>query len=53
MSVPLLQRVTGERLTGAAALICQNGDLMHKVRMLRPAGPDLGDAEGDLVADSM
>ena len=40
VAVPLLQRVTGERLTGAVALICQNSDLVHQVRMLRPARRD-------------
>jgi hypothetical protein len=40
MAVPVLQRVTGERLTGAAALIGENCDLVHEVRMLRPAGRD-------------
>jgi hypothetical protein len=38
--VPLLQRVTAERLTGAVTLICQNSDLVHQVRMLRPARRD-------------
>jgi hypothetical protein len=36
--MPLLQRLTGERLTGALVLIGENSDLVHKVRMLRPAG---------------
>jgi hypothetical protein len=50
VSVPLLQRLTGERLTGAVALICENGDLMHKVRMLGPAGrDDIGDIQDVLV----
>jgi hypothetical protein len=40
VSVPLLQRVTAERLTGAVTLICQNRDLVHQVRMLRPARRD-------------
>ena len=38
VSMPLLQRLTGERLTGAVALIGENSDLVHQVRMLRPAG---------------
>ena len=38
--MPLLQRVTAERLTGAVTLICQNSDLVHQVRMLRPARRD-------------
>ena len=40
VAVPLLQRVTAERLTGAVTLICQNSDLVHQVRMLRPARRD-------------
>ena len=40
VAVPLLQRVTAERLTGAVTLICQNRDLVHQVRMLRPARRD-------------
>jgi hypothetical protein len=40
VAVPLLQRVTAERLTGAVTLICQNRDLVHHVRMLRPARRD-------------
>ena len=40
VAVPLLQRVTAERLTGAVTLICQDGDLVHQVRMLRPARRD-------------
>jgi hypothetical protein len=40
VAVPLLQRVTAERLTGAVTLIRQNGDLVHHVRMLRPARRD-------------
>jgi hypothetical protein len=50
MAVPLIQRVAGERLTGAVALICENGDLMYKVRMLRSAGrDDVGDIPDVLV----
>ena len=50
VAVPLLQRVTGERVTGAVALICQNGDLVHEVRMLRPARRDaIGDIPDMLV----
>jgi hypothetical protein len=37
-AVPLLQRVTAERLTCAVTLICQNSQLVHQVRMLRPDG---------------
>jgi hypothetical protein len=49
-AVPLIQRVAGERLTGAVALTCENGDPMHKVRMLRPAGrDDIGDIPDVLV----
>jgi hypothetical protein len=40
VAVPLLQRVTAECLTGAVTLICQNRDLVHQVRMLRPARRD-------------
>ena len=40
VAVPLLQRVTGERLTGAVALIGENSDLVHQMRMLRPARRD-------------
>ena len=40
VALPLLQRVTAERLTGAVTLICQNRDLVHQVRMLRPARRD-------------
>ena len=40
VAVPLLQRVTAERLTGAVTLICQDRDLVHQVRMLRPARRD-------------
>jgi hypothetical protein len=40
VAVPLLQRVTAERLTGAVALICQNGELVYQVRMVRPARRD-------------
>jgi hypothetical protein len=39
-AMPLLQQVTAERLTGAMTLICQNCDLVHQVRMLRPARRD-------------
>jgi hypothetical protein len=39
-AVPLLQRVTRERLTGAVALIGEHSDLVHQVRMLRPARRD-------------
>jgi hypothetical protein len=38
VAVPFLQRVTGESVTGAAALIGQHRDLVHQVWMLRPAG---------------
>jgi hypothetical protein len=37
--------VTGERLTGAVALIGQNSDLVHQVSMLRPA------RQGDMAPD--
>ena len=40
VAVPLLQRVTAEHSTGAVTLICQNRDLVHQVRMLRPARRD-------------
>jgi hypothetical protein len=40
VALPLLQRVTAERLTGAVTVICQNRDLVHQVRMLRPARRD-------------
>jgi PEP-utilising enzyme, PEP-binding domain len=40
IAVPLPHRVTGERLTSAVALICEHSDLVHKVRMLRPARRD-------------
>ena len=40
VAVPFLQRVTGERLTGAVALIGENSDLVHQVGMLRPARRD-------------
>ena len=40
VAVPLLQRVTAERFTGAVTLICQNRELVHQVRMLRPARRD-------------
>ena len=44
IAVPLLQRFTAERLTGAVALISQNSDLVHQVGMLRPARwDDIGD----------
>jgi hypothetical protein len=50
MAVPLLQRLTGERLTGAVALICENGDFVHKVGMVRPADwDDIGDVPDMLV----
>jgi hypothetical protein len=48
--MPLLRRLTGERLTGAVALIGENSDLVHQVRMLRPAGrDDIGDIPDVLV----
>jgi len=44
IAVPLLQRLTGERLTGAVALISEKGELVHQVGMLRPARrDDIGD----------
>ena len=50
VSMPLLQRLTGERLTGAAALIGENSDLVHQMGMLRPAGrDDIGDIPDVLV----
>jgi hypothetical protein len=38
--VPLPQRVTGECLSGAVALVGEHSDLVHQVRMLRPARRD-------------
>jgi len=38
VAVPLLERVTGERVTGAVALIGEDSELVHQVRMLRPGG---------------
>jgi hypothetical protein len=50
IAVPVLQRLTGERLTGAAALISQDSDLVHQMRMLRPAGrDDIGDIPNVLM----
>jgi hypothetical protein len=50
VSMPLLQRLTGERLTGAVALIGENSDLVKQVRMLRPVGrDDIGDIPDVLV----
>jgi hypothetical protein len=50
VAVPFLQRIAGERLTGALALICENGDFVHKVGMVRPAGwDDIGDVPDMLV----
>jgi hypothetical protein len=44
VAMPLLQRLTGERQTGAVALIGENSDLVHHVTMLRPARrDDIGD----------
>jgi hypothetical protein len=44
IAVPLLQQLTGERLTGAVALISENSELVHQVGMLRPARrDDIGD----------
>jgi hypothetical protein len=44
IAVPVLQRLTRERLTGAAALIGQDSDLVHQMWMLRPARwDDIGD----------
>ena len=40
VAVPVLQRVTAERLTGAVALIGEHRQLVHQVRMLRPARRD-------------
>jgi hypothetical protein len=40
IALPVLQRLTRERLTGAAVLIGQDSDLVHQMRMLRPAGRD-------------
>ena len=40
IALPVLQRITGVRLTGAAALIGQDSDLVHQMRMLQPAGRD-------------
>lgn len=40
IAVPVLQRLTRERVTGAAALIGQDSDLVHQMRMSRPAGRD-------------
>jgi hypothetical protein len=49
--VPFLQSVAGERMTGAPTLVGENGDLVHQVRVLRPAsrqdGGDLPDILGD------
>jgi hypothetical protein len=51
VSMPLLQRLAGERLTGAVALIGESSDLVHQVRMLRPAGrDDIGDIPDALAA---
>jgi hypothetical protein len=36
VAVPLLQRVTCECMAGAAALISQHRDLVHRVWILRP-----------------
>jgi hypothetical protein len=50
IAVPVLQRLTRERLTGAAALISQDSDLVHQMRMLRPAGrDDIGDIPNVLM----
>jgi hypothetical protein len=38
VAVPFVQRITGEAEAGAVALVCQNGDLVHQVWMLWPAG---------------
>jgi hypothetical protein len=50
IAVPLFQRLTGERLTGAVALISENRELVHQVGMLWPARrDDIGDIPDVLV----